>query len=786
MSSSSVNSLTLCDAPGGKDSAVTEEDDDEVELMFLDSEKDDVENAAVLEDGTNNDNQVLQPSCNIPVSDLIQNTENEVDQEVTIPHLVSEAVEKALTEFENESVCVSSDTPRSSESDRPSVEKKVSKSSCRSENSKSSHSNIPSYPSSNKIFSVSSFCKSAADFLQPDDTTRENKPSESSKEQRKRAAIRTNEDIDFHDDDIKLPGYEKFARSKSLPENKTQDSRGIRKNRPKSGSVDFIKRNKSTLSTKRSRAQSQTINKRPVTATAGKRGSVLNKEDSATTEHRVSFSSSLKNKSTTLNRNKSLTSGEWLVLNESQLASFRKLFSRFDQSQSGGICPEELFSAIREFMPEETIPFEDVKKVHAELDIKQTGEIEFDEFLFAMTNPKNYLKLIHDDDRKKLTKEIKLWEEFQSNRNGRKIGVTNKINQPQAYRENAGNDNNIFFTMLRTATKKDSMREIRRFYVNKIKKLNDHVIHDWSAGQRCVGLSDQDVLRRYDHIKKELNNKKSPFAKEKLYQDSPYAKPLYWGLQELKSAETRRKTLREEKLKQAMKQASISLETSNEDGDAHHQDATKTDQQKVKHIDIQLSDEFAKPKADSSFKKKDIFIKRKSHSGRGLPKQHVRQDVVRAYTAPPTDIKSTSSAGKRDGKKRLAGVRSAPTRRIKISEFVVTPKVVPLPIYPLKDNPWPMDYDNVEEIRKRSADILQEYYNKLKKVSATNSKVIYKKLQVDQISPMLQRHFKRCYLAYSGEYEPFVVSPWIPYPVPSPWMQSAPLGHSCRAKSAWT
>lgn len=45
--------------------------------------------------------------------------------------------------------------------------------------------------------------------------------------------------------------------------------------------------------------------------------------------------------------------------------------------------------------------------------------------------------------------------------------------------------------------------------------------------------------------------------------------------------------------------------------------------------------------------------------------------------------------------------RSAPPRRPKISEFVSTPKVVPLPVYPIRDIPQSFDYDNVVGIRKR-------------------------------------------------------------------------------------
>ena len=62
----------------------------------------------------------------------------------------------------------------------------------------------------------------------------------------------------------------------------------------------------------------------------------------------------------------------------------------------------------------------------------------------------------------------------------------------------------VFFEALRNATKQDSMTALRTFYKNRLKKLNDHVIHDWSAGQRCIGLSDQEMLKRYETIQGEL------------------------------------------------------------------------------------------------------------------------------------------------------------------------------------------------------------------------------------------------------------------------------------------
>ena len=30
--------------------------------------------------------------------------------------------------------------------------------------------------------------------------------------------------------------------------------------------------------------------------------------------------------------------------------------------------------------------------------------------------------------------------------------------------------------------------------------MDDNVIHDWSDGKRCIGLSDQEIIQRYKEI----------------------------------------------------------------------------------------------------------------------------------------------------------------------------------------------------------------------------------------------------------------------------------------------
>merc|ERR1712168_405491 len=94
----------------------------------------------------------------------------------------------------------------------------------------------------------------------------------------------------------------------------------------------------------------------------------------------------------------------------------------------------------------------------------------------------------------------------------------------------------VFFEALRNATKQDSMTALRTFYKNRLKKLNDHVIHDWSAGQRCIGLSDQEMLKRYETIQGELLRQRVNFCKDNSYKTSPYARPLEWGVMNLREA----------------------------------------------------------------------------------------------------------------------------------------------------------------------------------------------------------------------------------------------------------
>lgn len=332
--------------------------------------------------------------------------------------------------------------------------------------------------------------------------------------------------------------------------------------------------------------------------------------------------------------------------------AFETLFDRIDVTDSGGITGEEIQQMIRRHTGK-LLSLQQVKNVLTELDVKGTGDIEFDEFIFMLSQPSNYVRLLNKRELKGLV-----------NKETQKIlGQTQKDTSDESY---------VFFQALRNATKQDSMTALRTFYKNRLKKLNDHVIHDWSAGQRCIGLSDQEMLKRYETIQGELLRQRVNFCKDNSYKTSPYARPLEWGVMNLREA---------------------------------------------------------------------IIARRK-----------LAQEIKEKKPDP---------------------------RRVKMSEFVVTPKAVPLPRYVIKKRSplkRTFNYDQLADIRDKVDNIAKTYYNELKHVAGENSTVVQKELAVDEIrSPTSQANFMHTFEAYCA---PFVVSPWIPMPSPTLQASFSPLGRS--------
>lgn len=339
--------------------------------------------------------------------------------------------------------------------------------------------------------------------------------------------------------------------------------------------------------------------------------------------------------------------------------AFETLYDRIDMSDSGGISAKEIQNLISKHTTK-NLTIGEVQSVLQDLDMNGTGDIEFNEFIFMLSQPENYIRLLDHDDLEKIMADIT------------DMKLKTKLKDLIVHNKGKSTPTNTFFRALRCATQQDSMTALRTFYRNRLKKLNDHVIHDWSAGQRCIGLSDQEMLKRYETIQGELLRQRVNFCKDNSYRSSPYARPLEWGLVTL------REGIEERRLK-------------------------------------------------------------------------LNREVTKLQTE----------------------------RRAKISEFVCTPKAVPLPKYviakrhPLKKT---FDYDQLADIREKVDNIATTYYNDLKDIARENSKIVKKELAVGDIKAVQSRQNFNCtFKAYCA---PFVVSPWIPMPRPTLQASFTPLGKS--------
>merc|ERR1719447_39367 len=207
-------------------------------------------------------------------------------------------------------------------------------------------------------------------------------------------------------------------------------------------------------------------------------------------------------------------------LNNVQIRAFRQIFENFDLEKSGTLTAEELHKCINQLAGYQALSFQDVVHILEDLDVKGTGDIEFDEFIFFMTRPQNLQKMLTDNDKRDIEKQT---------------GVALDKDQ----KGNSDDPGDVLFNILQRVLEQDENTDLKNFYRQQIlNKMNDNVIHDWSDGKRVMGLSNAQIMKRYEEIaavfKKDRNFNK--------HLNSPYAKPNHWGIAELKRdiADTKR------------------------------------------------------------------------------------------------------------------------------------------------------------------------------------------------------------------------------------------------------
>lgn len=167
------------------------------------------------------------------------------------------------------------------------------------------------------------------------------------------------------------------------------------------------------------------------------------------------------------------------ILTGEQKTAFREVFDLFDSNGGGSIDADELDEALRS--AEINVTKEEINEVLSSMDKDGNGEIDFEEFLQLMTNTERFLEsVICKEEAATRQREIVLFEAL---------------------------------TQFMKKSALHSINEIVGYYHNKYKKVQTpHVIRHYADGARLIGLSEQQIRRHLDQLRRSANDSKSPYA----------------------------------------------------------------------------------------------------------------------------------------------------------------------------------------------------------------------------------------------------------------------------------
>ena len=70
-----------------------------------------------------------------------------------------------------------------------------------------------------------------------------------------------------------------------------------------------------------------------------------------------------------------------------ELRAFRKIFDDFDLKKTGTITADELHVCLNQIAGYDALSFTQMMELLSDMDVKGTGDIEFDEFIYFLTRP---------------------------------------------------------------------------------------------------------------------------------------------------------------------------------------------------------------------------------------------------------------------------------------------------------------------------------------------------------------------------------------------------------------
>ncbi|XP_021375344.1 uncharacterized protein LOC110464451 [Mizuhopecten yessoensis] len=423
-------------------------------------------------------------------------------------------------------------------------------------------------------------------------------------------------------------------------------------------------------------------------------------------------------------------------LTDDHTSAFKELFDMLDASKTGLLNANSLYEGLKRVDSE--ITKEEVENVLKKLDKDGNGEIDFDEFLFHMTQG-DLLGGESDDDNDK--------------KKGRKFSKRQRL----------------FYTAITEFSKKTTLGDIERSYLARMRQA-PHVLSHYTAGVRLIGLTDRQLTRQFKKMQKTAKNI-----------NSPYAKPLPFVSQSgsVKPTSIRRqvgrKAISKYKLKEDMKHspqqckptlivtpASMSTKVlAHTESDARPRividtipsdNATHRGVQATIHESLKMWDKrhIIVSKLPGSHRINNLRAKNRTNFIKLDSTKEEAEPVDPRKPEPTVDEQGNQSSSRRtSGKPKIDKGK------------------VPLPVLKIKNLKHRPTIDDLPNIREKATQAINDYYQNMRKATVKDAFTNWDKLYADTIRPKkLLENFRTVYRAYSPHKEEnaFVVCPWMPGP----------------------
>nr|XP_022319155.1 uncharacterized protein LOC111121949 [Crassostrea virginica] len=420
---------------------------------------------------------------------------------------------------------------------------------------------------------------------------------------------------------------------------------------------------------------------------------------------------------------------EWFEdLTDDNVSAFKDLFDMLDPANTGTLNADNLYEGLKRV--DSDITREEVETVLKKLDKDGNGEIDFDEFLFHMTQGDLLEGLGGDDKRNKGT-----------------------FSRRQR----------LFFTAITQFSLKRSLGEDFRY----ITRRQPHVLSHYTAGLRLIGLTDRQLALQMKRMQENVRNTDSPYAKplqfvsrttgmKTMHKPGQYGNKAFSSKYKLKT--TPPPGLRPKRAMPEPPRVRVPEET------------------KIPPMEIPMRTIPGKVGRESIVAKLpggDLINKIKTQI---MNKTFTSKQINMALGLRPTPMEITKE-------KKPKATQSQ--KKVNFHCGWTVPKIeqvfVPLPVlkikYPKQHRPTIDDLPNIREQARKAMD---EFYHNMQRACVVHSLEHWEKLYADTIRPKkLLENFRIVYRAYSPhkEEEAFVVCPWMPSPCVYNRRRILPMNH---------